>query len=175
MRGLNYVSEGGASPSTHSQACLPPAGFCLCPVPEIPLDSFSQQVHFPSQSDPAHLLGFDLQDLNNHKNRDFFGFFKGFSPAKHAKLKPTAKSCQGRCFLLGRGGKEEQEALTHQFVTSSLILSWHSLTSDKFTPCSAYLRAVLAAGMSGFESWITAVQPGIPRVGTTGSCSSCCL
>lgn len=141
MRGLNGVTERGASLSTHSQACLPPSGFCFSPcspVPEIPLDSFhSKCISPPSLTlPPAHLLGFDLHDLNDHKEmtKGNFWFFKGFSPAKQAKVMPTAQILPRKMLPTGRREKGEQEALIHQFVTSSLILSWHSLTSDKCTP-----------------------------------------
>lgn len=100
MSGLNKVTEGDASLSTLSQAWLPPSGLCFSPcspVPEIPVDSFlSRCISPPSLTlPPAHLLGFDLQDLNNHEIVDFFFFFnflKGISPAKHAKVMPTSCS-----------------------------------------------------------------------------------
>lgn len=73
-----WCSRGCYFPQHSQPPCLSPSGFCFSPcspVPEIPLDSFhSRCISPPSLTlpKPAHLLGFDLHDLNDHKNRDFF-------------------------------------------------------------------------------------------------------
>lgn len=86
-------------------------------MPEIPLDSF-HSISPPSLTLP-HLLGFDLQDLNNHKQKKPKKV-KGISPAKVMPIACSLIPAKGM-LPVGRRDKGEQEAVTHQFVTSSLI------------------------------------------------------
>lgn len=112
---------------------------------------------------PAPLLGFDLQDLNNHHNRhykNYVGFLKGISPAKHAKAMPTACSLipakeGASCWEEGEGGAggSDPPVCDTNLGTASPLINTHLIL--------AYLRA-LAAGLSGLQSWLSAVQPGIP-------------